>query len=113
MPRYMDLPKDTDEIDRRFRLPRVIELREDGQKNYFLITDVEKFRVDVGNTRHAGELFPDYANMKLIATRLGRTMTPDEFESGTVQPAFGRQTGSVGYKEYMFQADETKTGKKK
>jgi hypothetical protein len=113
MPTYMESPKDMAEVGRRFNLPRVIELREDGQKNYFLIIDTEKFRIDVRNTRSLGELYPDYANMKLLATRHGKAMTSDEFESGMVDLAFGRETGNVGYKEYMFQANEKNVEKKK
>ena len=92
MPNYMGPPKDMKEAIGRLDLPIVVELRKAKRKDYLLITDTQKFHEDVRKTTRRGELLPECADMKRIATKYGKAISAEEFEAGTVQPSLDRQS---------------------
>ncbi len=84
-------------------LPTVIELKENGKKVCYMITDQRNFDADRAETCRMGKnLFPNNEEMKRLATTHGRPMSSEEFEGGEVWPSLVVD----GYAEYRFKRAE-------
>ncbi len=108
MPNYMDRPKDMNEFVERSKLPIVIELREKGNKSYFLITDTKKFYDDTLKMGLSGDPYPNYTDLKLLVRKHGKEINSEEFESGEVDKKCMRLSGNYEYTEYTFKSKPSK-----